>query len=305
VNSVFAPNAFGKSSIYEALFYTIRGTIPKLEKLPASDHASDYYCNLFHGGRKATILITLTPDDGTDPIKVRVERLPDGRRAVSSPSGHPTPEALLRSLDNDLVLLDYKTFLKFIEDSPLERGRSMASLVGLARLSELRQALQVLANARNIETDFGLSALQSQVTALQQRTGEAQRESLSCYKKLIGSDYVGPFDPKDIAAKATEALRQESLIAKFFENNDIASVDFPLIRAEIHQAEKGVERDRLAAIVQEMEQLKAIAPDLTEAEQQQRLKRWVAVRERALAATQGPLLHRLYTIALEVLRSDR
>ncbi|MBE3039288.1 MAG: AAA family ATPase [Chloroflexi bacterium] len=305
VNSIFAPNALGKSSIYEALLYAIRGSIPKLEALPASDHASDYYCNRFHSGRKATILLTLAPDDGADVITVKVERLPDGRRLVSSPSGQLEPEALLRSLDNDLALLDYKTFQKFIDDTPLVRGRSMASLVGLAKLSEFRQSLQILANARNIETDFGLSALQSQVTELEQKTREARQKAVSCYEKLIGSGPAEPLDPKDLAAKATDVLRQEFLTAQFFEKNDITSVDFSLIRAEIRKAEKGQERDRLATLVGQIEHIQAIAPAPAEDEQEQRLKRWIAARDRSLATTQGPLLHRLYAIALEVLRSEQ
>lgn len=48
VSSVFAPNAVGKSSIYDALSFCIRGSIKKLDELPAAEKGRDYYKNRFH-----------------------------------------------------------------------------------------------------------------------------------------------------------------------------------------------------------------------------------------------------------------
>ncbi len=93
VNSVFAANGLGKSSIYEALCYAIRETIPKLDSLPAAENADTYYCNRFHSTGAACIVLTLTPDDGADDAVVRVRRSAAGRRTVDSPSGHPQPAA--------------------------------------------------------------------------------------------------------------------------------------------------------------------------------------------------------------------
>ena len=47
VNSIFAANSLGKSSVFEALCYAIQGSIPKLEGLHATERPQDYYCNLF------------------------------------------------------------------------------------------------------------------------------------------------------------------------------------------------------------------------------------------------------------------
>ena len=42
VNSVFAVNATGKSSIFEALCYAIRGDVPKLRNLQAIERPGNY-----------------------------------------------------------------------------------------------------------------------------------------------------------------------------------------------------------------------------------------------------------------------
>jgi DNA repair exonuclease SbcCD ATPase subunit len=50
VNSVFAINGVGKSSLFEALCFAIKGTIPKLDALQVQERPQDYYCNRFHSG---------------------------------------------------------------------------------------------------------------------------------------------------------------------------------------------------------------------------------------------------------------
>src|SRR3546814_1013663 len=64
VNSVFAVNGIGKSSIFEAIYYSIFGTIPKLDVLPAQERPQDYFCNRFHTQKSATIALEFQPDDG-------------------------------------------------------------------------------------------------------------------------------------------------------------------------------------------------------------------------------------------------
>lgn len=43
MNSVFAVNGIGKSSIFEALYYAIYGAIPKLQSLQTQERPQDYY----------------------------------------------------------------------------------------------------------------------------------------------------------------------------------------------------------------------------------------------------------------------
>src|ERR1039458_6124232 len=119
VNSVFAANALGKSSTFEALSYAIKGIVPKLERLPASDNPQGYYANRFHGTGVSTVSITFQPDDASDDAVITVTRDPAGNRSVVSPSGFPDPDGLLRSLDTELALLDHELFLEFVNDAPL------------------------------------------------------------------------------------------------------------------------------------------------------------------------------------------
>src|SRR3990172_11427082 len=126
VNSVFAPNAQGKSSIFEALNYLIKGNIPKLESLQASERPGSYYSNLFHSIHTATIEVTFEPSDGSPNVIISLVRTPDGASNITSPSGQQDPARFVSSLDNEFCLLDNRTFLRFIDDSPLGRGRSFS-----------------------------------------------------------------------------------------------------------------------------------------------------------------------------------
>src|SRR3546814_628655 len=139
VNSVFAVNGIGKSSIFEAIYYSIFGTIPKLDVLQAQERPQDYFCNRFHTQKSATIALEFQPDDGGAPVTIRLQRNAAGNRTVSSPSGHPDPEGFLTTLREAFALLDYRNFARFIEDSPLERGRTFSALLGLSAYSDHRQ----------------------------------------------------------------------------------------------------------------------------------------------------------------------
>lgn len=184
VNSVFAANALGKSSIFEALTYAIKGGIPKLDNLPVADRGADYYCNLFHCNRKSSIELTFNPDDSSGDVVISVERNLDGSKNVNSPSGHADPNGFLREINSELVFLDHKTFQKFIEDSPLDRGRSFATLLGSSQLSEYRQILNTLSNSGNINTDFKLNVLETQLDSLARSKDAIQTRRVQ-YKKVI------------------------------------------------------------------------------------------------------------------------
>ena len=89
VNSVYAFNGIGKSSIFEALYYAISWCHPEApELLQAQERPQDYYCNRFHSKNAASILVEFQPDDRTAPISIQIDRDVSGNRTVTSPSGH-------------------------------------------------------------------------------------------------------------------------------------------------------------------------------------------------------------------------
>lgn len=98
VNSVFAANGTGKSSIFEALCFAIRGHVPKLRALQVAEHPENHISNLFHSTNTATIELELE-DDLDQKAVIRVLRSAAGARTVSSPSGLPNPEHVHRRGD--------------------------------------------------------------------------------------------------------------------------------------------------------------------------------------------------------------
>ena len=157
VTSVSAPNGVGRISIFDALSFAIRGGIPKLDDLPASEGGGDYYVNRFHNAGVGRVSLTLMPDGGGTAQTITVTRLADGTRTVAGPAN---AESLLADLNREFVLLDHDTFQSFISERDLERGRSFAGLLGLKQYSDVRQQLQALANTRAFNGHFGTSALE-------------------------------------------------------------------------------------------------------------------------------------------------
>lgn len=304
VNSIFAANGTGKSSLFDAMCYAIRGSVQKLEGLPAAENACDYYSNRFHSTRTATIRLEFTSDDCSPNIVIEVKRDASGQRTTSSPSGHADPEQFLKSLDHDLVLLDHTAFMKFVDDSPLNRGRTFSALLGLSTISGFRQALETLANQGNLNTDFQISELEQKITTKKDDLSTATATLRATYKALLGRDLSEPVVPTTVASQLTAALKAIPLLASFFQTHDLLSVDLNAVRRHIRETEGCGQRERLTRVIQDIATLQALLPAASEATDQADLKQAMTERDNALAATGSQQMANLFDLALEVVGSD-
>lgn len=306
VNSIFAVNGTGKSSIFESLYYVIHGTVPKLDDLKSQERPQDYYCNRFHSGNKAVIEVELEPDDGGANVSVKVERDNAGYRTISSPSGHTDPESFLGTLNEAFTLLDYRTFSRFIEESPLERGRTFSALLGLSEYSDCRQALQVVSDTRTINTDLDLKVLATQITGTQRAVQQALAALRSNFEKVTGKplDDVNKLD--QYATEVSQALCNVELLKEHVDGNALDDIDFDAIKDAIKTAEGGKKRKELAAAIADIAALEALeAQDATAiVEEQAKIKILISERDALLAATRGDLFEKLYSAAKDVVESD-
>jgi hypothetical protein len=303
VNSIYALNGLGKSSVYDALSYAILGRIPKLELLEQSEDAESYINNRFHTASTATIELTFTADDGSGDTEIKVERLKDGKRTVTSPTA-TDPEAFLVALRSDFVLLDQETFIRFIRDKSLERGRTFSRLLGLSRLSDFRIALQKLANAGTIASDFGIDGLKLKETLWKQQVETLLGNLRKAFDQLTGQPYSGMFDAAKFSSGVIGALKQVPTVQPFCKVTSIGEIVFVEVEKAVAAAEKSPDRDRLTKLRDALKKLNDLAPLEGEIDEKQVLRDAIANRAAALAETSGPLLLTNYQSAVAVLESE-
>ncbi|MCY4587352.1 MAG: AAA family ATPase [Bryobacterales bacterium] len=303
VNSVFAVNGIGKSSIFEALCYAIHGTIPKLQLLQAQERPQDYYSNRFHSKNTATILAEFQPDDGAPPVSIRIDRDAGGNRTVTSPSGHPDPEEFLATLKAAFALLDYRTFARFIEESPLERGRAFSALLGLAEYSDCRQALQAASDSRALNTDLEIKVLTTMVSAAQKAAQRTLVTLRSSYENVTGKPLEDIDKLDECAAEVTAALGNVDLLKPLFMGKTLDEIDFENIKTAIKTAEGGGKRRELEETMGSIAALEALAVHnlAAIAAEQEKISTLVDERDKLLALTRGDLFKRLYESASEVI----
>jgi DNA repair exonuclease SbcCD ATPase subunit len=306
VNSVFAVNGIGKSSIFESLYYAIHGIIPKLEELKTHERPQEYYCNRFHSGNNATIEIELEPDDGGAVVSIKVERDAVGNRTVSSPSGHADPESFLNTLKESFALLDYRTFSRFIEESPLERGRTFAALLGLSEYSDYRQALQIVSDTRTINTDLDMKVLATQISGTQRTIQQTLTALRTNFEKVTGNPLKDVDKIDQYASEVLLALGNVELLKGHFDGMALNDIDFDALKGAIKTAEGGDKRKELEIVIANISVLEALqAHDLTViGEEQKRVKGFIADRDALLATTRGDLFEKLYSAAQDVIESD-
>ena len=302
VTSISAQNGVGKSSIFDAINFAIRGVIPKLDGLPASENGRSYYVNRFHSVGAGHVTLTLIPEGGGDPVAIRVDCAADGTRTVSGP---PNAEALLRDLDREFVLLDNKTFQSFIDTKDLDRGRSFAGLLGLKKYSDLRQSLQALGRTQPFNNHFGTSVLESR-----RRTGTAslqtaQRNAQTSFEVLTQRKLTDFQTHAEAQIAAYSSLEQIAILKRQCTGKAFGEIDFDACLEEIKKAEGGEEKDRLAKIIREQEAIEAVlnADSLTDADRD--ALRDIAVRrEEALGRVGSVLLHEHLIVAERVLSDE-
>ena len=303
VNSVFAVNGIGKSSIFEALYYAIHGDIPKLQLLQEKERPQDYYCNRFHSKKTATILVEFQPDDGTTPVSIRIDRDAAGNRMVASPSGHTDPEGFLATLKEAFALLDYRTFARFIEESPLDRGRTFSALLGLAEYSDCRQALQATSDTRALNTDLEIRLLSVKVGTAQKGAQQAFVTLKSSYENVTGKPLEDIDKLDECAIEVTVGLANVKLLKPLFAGKSLDEIDFDDVKATIKTAEGGKKRRELENIIKSIADLEALAvhDPLAVSAEQQKIGELINEKEQLLTSTRGDLFKRLYETAEEVI----
>ncbi len=296
VNSIFAPNALGKSSVFEALSYLVA----KLDRLPAADEPQKYYANRFHGTGVATISVVFHADNGSGDVEIEVKRGADGTRTVTSSSGCANPEEFLQSMDSGLALLDHEMFLEFVTDTPLKRGRTFSSLLGLSRLSEFRQVLQVLANSKNVNNDFDIDNVKQAVSREEHDERTATTALRTAYRGFFSQELPPQLEPDGIRSETHTALKAIPLVSNSVPDKSSDDVDFRILRTTIQNAEASDKRERLALLLRSTTELHSLVAAATETTEQQDMRNALQRREQALSATRGPVFQELYSSIREL-----
>lgn len=303
VNSVHAPNGVGKSSIFEALHFALHGTVPRLEGMQDAEQGASYIVNKFHPAQQATVALVFKSDDGTPDVSITVTRTAAGGRVVTSPSGHADPDSFLADLCEDFVLVDYPRFASLVDCSALDRGRSFASLVGMSRYSQLRQALDGAKNTRNINGDLGLSTLDTEVTAENRALGAVEQRILAAYQELTGAAGGLMADTAALKAQVTAGLAGIALFTPLLADASVMDLDFDVAEKVVDQEEGGAARktlDGLNAAVTTLGGLQVSAAELAEIDA---LVTAAKARDDAMRKVGAASLHALLKDALAVVNS--
>lgn len=303
VNSISAPNGVGKSSIYDALSFAIRGKIPKLDRLLQAERPQDYYLNRFHPDDVGTVKLTLRPENGGDAVPLTITRTAAGVRNVVGPAGVDA-EAILADLDREFVLLDAYAFHSFIDDKALDRGRAFSGLLGLARYSTLRQQLQSLCQTRAFNTHFDTTRHVANKVAADRNVATATAAVATDYEALMQEAIVAGVPAADLQRLCHAALHGIAVLVDHCANRTFMDIDVDACLSAITTAEAGPMRERLTIIIQDEAKWASANKALPTEADLLNLTTLATAREEALNVTPGDMLRRLYQLTAEIMSGD-
>lgn len=303
VNSVYAENGFGKSSLFDALSFAIRGTVPKLDRLEDRENAGEYYNNRFHTKRHAKIELTFVDDQRAELTTIVVERDPAGVRFVSSDET-TEPEAFLAALRNDFLFLDQATFERFIRDPSSERGQCFTRLLGLSTLADYTATLKKLADNRNVSADLDMRSIEGEKSRLEEEKRKLTASLRDDFDHLVGEQLTTGIDVTAYAGRILKALQGIQVIAPHCQVAKLSDVKFEELQAAVKTAETGAQQEKLIAnkgAIRALEELAGTPEEMTE---EKTLRKLLQERAELLEATTGSLLLANYRTAITVLESD-
>ncbi|MDG4721703.1 AAA family ATPase [Thalassospira aquimaris] len=303
VNSIFAPNGVGKSSIYDALLYAITGKIPKLDLLPANEQGQGYYLNKFHSGNTGTIELSLCSVLNGNRAEIKVERASNGQRTVTAQNG-VDGDAVLKEVDREFVLLDGETFREFINAQPKERGRSFASLLGLRKYSLIRQALTKFSNTVSFGNHFDLRVKTAKFSQYQTSARDASSGRARAYRELVGEDFDPALDEKVHVEKAYSALNGIELLKPACEGKGFEEVSTETCFELTKAAEGGEERTRYEALLRSCAALTEAIKKVPSSGSLTSLVELAIQRDAALSDTQGEVFRELYLSSQKILTDE-
>ncbi|PZX13162.1 hypothetical protein LX82_00997 [Celeribacter halophilus] len=109
----------------------------------------------------------------------------DARQARARHNGM-SRQTKIEGIKKFSLIVDYRTFSRFIEESPLERGRTFSALLGLSEYSDCRQALQVVSYTRTMNTDLDMKVLATRIDGTQRAIQQALEALRSNFEKVTG-----------------------------------------------------------------------------------------------------------------------
>jgi hypothetical protein len=228
-----------------------------------------------------------------------VQRDNAGNRTITTSDGSDG-EALLQSLNREFVLLDADTFRTFMDDTPLNRGRSFAGLLGLGSYSALRQALQTISNTRAFNNHFAVNARNGQTVRARSHVQQAKTSVAAAYTALTGE----AFDPtamKDVVcAQAHSALHNIPVIASKCEGKSFEEISPDDCLVAVREAEGGPEREELAELIRSETTWGDAIAAIPASDSIERIAQLVKERDAALEQTQGDIFLRLYRLTEQI-----
>ena len=239
VTSIFAENGTGKSSVFQALEYALSGDISFLRPMQAAEKPQQHILNFFHPEKKATLKLILAPDDGGKNVTITVELDSNLKRHVYGSDHIGDPEQFLKKLYSEFVFLDSRKFIKFIEDTALERGRSFGPLLGLGSYGDLHRVLKDASRPGNRRKDFELDKLENEIRTLKAniRTSQDRIDEICATSFPLSSPC--PETNKHII----EALIQEPILKEQLTCEYLQDVDFSKLEEAIAQSEEWVDKE--------------------------------------------------------------
>lgn len=194
--------------------------------------------------------------------------------------------------------------MKFVEDTPIKRGRTFSALIGLGQISEIRQVLEVLANRGTLIRDLGMTELTTRQSSLVSQSARFLTQLKASFTNVTGQEFPDEFNVSTIVDRTTKTLRGIALLQPFLTDIDIINMDFEEVRNVIRDTENSEDQERLSHLSKTIQALEGLAPNVEESSDIDTFSEVICHRIESLQQTRGPKFKLLYETVTDILSSE-
>src|SRR5690606_26267512 len=166
-----------------------------------------------------------------------------------------------------------------------------------------RQALDGAKNTRNINSDLGLSALDTEVTAENRALAAVEQRILAAHQEVTGAAGGQITDTATLKAQVTAGLEGIAIFAPLIANATVMELDFDAAEKIVDQEEGGAARKTLDGLNTAAATLNGLAVSAAELSEIDALVAAAKARDEAMRKVGAASLHALLKDALAVVDS--
>lgn len=247
---IFGPNAFGKSSIADAIEWFFKGKSRGAAYFDEYSDSDNVHLYLGKSGYASEGFVELDVVQNGEEYTIRRTFDATGKVIKEELAGL---ENELRKVQDEIIVLDHDQFRRFITEAHIDKWETFSSLIGYEVLDHFRSGLTSL-TSRSLTDRLGTKQLKRQIKEREDRW----RADLESLQQVIGVDFSQDLRIENLVKHLKNEVEVISISLGLTPSREMGKEFWDLLTTKSQPSEVTLERRKRTEVLNSM--IAALAP---------------------------------------------